>query len=212
MLEQRIKNCSKNARYISKTSQNHLICCGGQFLTALVIRKIIEIIFLADEVSDCSIQEQLSLVIRYADRDCVTREEFLGFLHCDLGLSGKALAGTVIGGLINLGLGIRNCPGQGYDRAAVVYGHLNGFSVHICKINSKAIYTHCHSHRLNLVIGASCNIKWIRNAFSEIIEVSYFFKFSESEQKMLINSIIKHAPASQEKGYLISVLFDGLKM
>ena len=121
------------------------------------------------------------------------------FLHCDLGLSGKALAGTVLGGLIILGLGLRNCPGQGYDRVAVVYGHLNGFSVHICKINSKAIYTHCHSHRLNLVIGASCNIQWIRNVFTEIKEVSYFFKFSEPEQKMLINSIIKHAPDSQKK-------------
>ena len=126
-------------------------------------------------------------------------EEFLCFLHCDLGFSGKALAGTVLGGLINPGLGFRNCPGQGYDRATVVYGHLNRFSAHICKINSKAIYTHCHSHRLNLVIGVSCNIQWIRNVFSETKEVSYFFRFSEPEQKMLINSIIKHAPDSQKK-------------
>ena len=41
---------------------------------------------LADEASDCSNQEQLSLVIRYVDSDCVVREEFMGLLHCDLGL------------------------------------------------------------------------------------------------------------------------------
>ena len=103
-------------------------------------------------------QEQLSLVIRYIYSDCVKREEFLGFLHYGLGLSGKALPETVLGGLINLGLDIRNCRGHGYDEAAAVSGHINGLSAHISKINSKAIYTHCHSHRLNLVIGASCNI------------------------------------------------------
>ena len=84
---------------------------------------------LADEASDFSNQEQLSLVIRYVDSDCVIREEFLGFLHCDLGLSGKPLAETVLGGLIDLGLGIRNCPGQGYDGAAAVSGHINRYTL-----------------------------------------------------------------------------------
>ena len=124
---------------------------------------------------------QLSLVIRFVDSDCVIREKFFGFLHCDLGLSGKALAETVLGGLSNLGLDIRNCPGQGYGRAAVVSGHINGLSARICKINSKAIYTHCHSHRLTLVIDASCNIQSVRNVFDQIKEIFYFFKFFEPQ-------------------------------
>ena len=74
-------------------------------------------------------------------------------------MSGKALAETVLSGFTNLGLDIKNCRGQGYDGAAAVSGHINGLSARICRINSKAIYTHCHSHRLNLVIGASCNIQ-----------------------------------------------------
>ena len=73
---------------------------------------------LAEEASDSSNQEQLPLVMIYVDSDCVVREEFLGFLHCDLGLSGKALAETVLGRLTNLSLDIRNCHGQCYDRAA----------------------------------------------------------------------------------------------
>ena len=114
-------------------------------------------------------------------------------------MSGKTLAETVLGGLIDLGLDIRNCRGQGYDGAAAVSGHINGLSAHICKINNKGIYTHCHSHRLNLVIGASCNIQCVRNVFDQIKEISYFFKFSEPRQKMLINSIKEHAPDSQKK-------------
>ena len=77
MLEQHLKNCSRNASYISKTSQNDLISCCGQFITELVVRKIKENQFfsvLADEASDCSNQVQLSLVIRYVDRDSVVRE------------------------------------------------------------------------------------------------------------------------------------------
>ena len=141
----------------------------------------------------------MSLVIRYVDSDCVIREEFLGFLHCDLGLSGKALAETVLGGLIDLGLDIRNCRGQGYDGAAAVSGHINGLSAHICKINNKAIYTHCHSHHLNLFIGTACNIQCVRNVLDQTKEISYFFRLSEPQQKMLINSIKEHAPDSQKK-------------
>ena len=157
VLEQHLKNYSKNASYISKTSQNDFISCCGQFITELVVRKIKENQFfsiLADEASDCSTQEQQSLVIKYVDSDCVIREEFLGFLRCGLRFSGKSLAETVLGGLINIGLGIRNCRGQSYGGAAAVSGHINGLSAHICKINSKAIYKHCHSYRLNLVTGA----------------------------------------------------------
>ena len=83
-------------------------------------------------------------------------------------MSGKVLAEKVLGGLINLGLDIRNCRGQGYGRAAAVSEYINGLSAHICKISSKAIYTHCHSHRLNLVIGASCNIQCVTIVFDQI--------------------------------------------
>ena len=40
--EQHLKTCSKNADYISKTSQNNLISCFGQFITELIVRKIKE--------------------------------------------------------------------------------------------------------------------------------------------------------------------------
>ena len=66
---------------------------------------------LADEESDCSNQEQLSLVIRSVDGSSAMREEFLGFLRCDLGLSWKALAETVLNGIGSIALDIHNCHG-----------------------------------------------------------------------------------------------------
>ena len=56
----------------------------------ILVKKIKEIGFfsvLADEESDCSNQEQLSLVIRFVDGSGAMREEFLGFQRCDLALS-----------------------------------------------------------------------------------------------------------------------------
>ena len=124
---------------------------------------------------DCSNQEEASIVIRYVDIDCVVRKEFLGFLHYYFGFSGKALAETILVGLINSELGIRSCR-QDYNGAAAVSEHINGLSAHILKINSKAIYTHCHSNRLHLVFGASYNIQCIRNVFDQIKEIYYFFQ------------------------------------
>ena len=71
-LENHLKTCSKNASYISKTSQNELICCCGKFIKDALIKDIKESNFfsiLVDEASDCSNQEQLSLVLILVDKD-----------------------------------------------------------------------------------------------------------------------------------------------
>ena len=127
------------------------------------------------------------------------REKFLGFLHCELGLSGKALAETILTEIGNLTLHINNYRGQRYDEAASVSGHINGLSAHILGTNEKAVYTHCHSYRLNLVMVASCSIQYVRNALDQIKELSFFFIFSEPRQKMLGLSIGNHAPDCLKK-------------
>ena len=98
--------------------------------------------------SDCSNQEQLSLVIKFVGGSGEIREELLGFLHCELGLFGKVLAEIVLNGVANLTLDIHNCRGQGYDGASCVSDYINGLSAEILCINEEAIYTHCRSHRL----------------------------------------------------------------
>ena len=195
-LENHLKTCSRNASYISKTSQNELIYCCGKFIKDVLMKDIKESNFfsiLTDEASDCSNQEQLSFALRFVDKDGEIREEFLGFLHCELGLFGKALAETILTEIGNLTLDINNCRGQRYDGAASVSGHINGLSAHIVRVNEKAVYTHCHSHRLDLVVAASCSIQYVRNILDQIKELSFFFNFSEPRQKMLDLSIENHA-------------------
>ena len=79
-------------------------------------------------------------------------------MHCELGVTGKALAETSLTELGNLTLKINNWRGHGYDGAASVSGHTNGVLAQILRFNEKAICTHCYSHRLNLAVAASCSI------------------------------------------------------
>ena len=90
---------------------------------------------------------------------------------------------TVLSGLINLGLDIKNCRGEGYNGAVAVSRHINGLSAHIFIINRKVIYANCHSHRLNLVIGASCNIQCVRNVFDSTKEMFYFLSFLSPDKR-----------------------------
>ena len=119
-----------------------------------------------------------------------------------MGLSGKALAETSLIEIGNFTLDITNCHGQGYDGAASVSGHINGLSAHILRINEilfVRLNSHCHSHRLNLVVAASCSIQYVRNVLDQIKELSFFFNFSEPRQKMLDLSIENHAPDCLKK-------------
>jgi hypothetical protein len=55
-------------------------------------------------------------------------------------------------------LSLEDCRGQGYDGAGSVAGHINGLSAQKLRLNKKALYNHCYSHRLNLAVCDSIGI------------------------------------------------------
>ena len=72
-------------------------------------------------------------------------------------------------------------------------------SAQILRINEKAIETHCHSHRLNLVVAASCIIQIVRDVLDQIRELSYFFNYSEPRQKILDACVENYTPNSSKR-------------
>ena len=88
-----------------------------------------------------------------------------------------ALAEFILSKIENLTLDISNCREQGNDGAASVTSHISCLSAHRLRINEKAIYTHCHSHQLSLMVTASCSITYVRNVLYQIEEFSFFFIF-----------------------------------
>ena len=189
ILEEHFRTAPKNATYRSKTTQNELICCSAEIVTNKIVDEIKQGRFfsiLADEVADCSNKEQMPLVLRYVDPEGEIQERFVKFIHCDTGTSGKALATKIVNCITNeLKLDVQNCRGQCYDGAGNMAGKYAGVAARIAEINSKALYTHCFSHRLNLCVASSCSIQKVKNAMEKMRQVANLFTYSTKKQLLL---------------------------
>ncbi|CAB4029058.1 52 kDa repressor of the inhibitor of the kinase-like, partial [Paramuricea clavata] len=208
VLEDHLKNCGKNKSYISKTSQNKIIKCCGQVISEQIIQDIKASKFysiIADEAADSSHKEQMSLVLRFVDIDINIREEFIAFLQCRWGLTGEQLAKLILEALNNLTLSIDDCRGQGYDGAGAVAGHINGLSANILRINEKALYTHCYSHRLNLAVCDSLTVVEVNTMMKHVKEVSHFINISQT-RNMPFEEIVRNYPEREsQKKRLVDV-------
>ena len=74
-------------------------------------------------------KKQMSLVLRFVDKNFDVQEEFFCFLHCKSVLSGKVLSETLFAEISELKLDISDCRGQGFDGAAAVSGSENAWQL-----------------------------------------------------------------------------------
>nr|XP_047137463.1 52 kDa repressor of the inhibitor of the protein kinase-like [Hydra vulgaris] len=173
ILKEHLLSAPKNSTYISKTIQNELIeCCGNAIEEVLLndIKKSKYFSIIADEASDCATIEQLSIVIRYVDLNSNIKEVFLCFFECKTGTSGLSIATNILETLKEFGLDIRKCRGQSYDGAASMSGEYKGVSSVIKNVNPKALFVHCASHKLSLVVGKSCQIQQLLPGQAKLID------------------------------------------
>ena len=102
-LKEHVSKCKQNASYISKTAQNDIINCCGEIITEQIIEDLKDHRFysiLADEAADCSNKEQMSLVLRFVEKDYI-------------GLTGKDLSTVLLKSITeDLKLNIDDCRGQ----------------------------------------------------------------------------------------------------
>ena len=134
--------------HTSSNIQNQLISILSDHICNATLRKVCSSLcytLIADEVTDSSNNEQLSIVIRYVEPETASiREDLDTLLECDSGIIDKALADKMLGFVRNhLDPSKMRC--QAYDGAAA-------------RISSQypiALYTHCTSHCLNLAVVAS---------------------------------------------------------
>ena len=146
---------------------------------------------LADETTDISCQEQLSLCARCLNDDFAIEECFLQFVPIT-DLSGKNLASTIITKLSQFGINVSKMRGQGYDGA--MSGKLNGAQAHIREIIPTALNVHCAAHSLNLAVSNSCDLPPIRNCMGTIASVYNFFN-APKRQNVLQSTITTILPA-----------------
>ena len=105
---------------------------------------------MTDETKDLSKQEQLSIVLRYLDREGTNNKRFLTFAQAT-SLNAESLSNYLIKVLEDNGLDLTYVVSQGYDRVSVTSAHCTGVQQQIKKSLS-AIHIHCCAHMLNVVL------------------------------------------------------------
>ena len=200
VLGEHLATASRNATYTSSVIQNQVI----DVLADQVRQKIIGNVqvakwfnVIADEVTDVSNKEQLSLVLRYVEPDTLlVRKYLVGFFECDTGISGRALADKITSCVRVYGLDLSNLRGQAYDGAGNMAGSVNGIAALIASDYPLAIYLHCTSHCLNLAVVTSLQITSVHNMMSIVERVFHFFAAHPKRQRALEQAILDTQPAS----------------
>ncbi|KAL3060810.1 hypothetical protein OYC64_015201 [Pagothenia borchgrevinki] len=135
---------------------------------------------------DVSGIEQLSICIRYIKHVNGAKicEEFLGF--CPLAKQDAAsITEAILSQLEKWGLEIDYLRGQGYDGASAMSGHVSGVQQRMKELQPRALFTHCRSHALNLVVHGCSDIPFIRNTMATIENIAVFFSASAVRKHML---------------------------
>ena len=180
VVKSHLVKCAGNARYSGKTIENELINVIGNYIRESLLREIKEAKYfsiLCDEVTDSANLEQLSLVVRFVDKECDIREEFLDFESAER-ITGAVISNLILAKLQQWGLDLLNCRGQGYDGASNMSSQARGVQGLIARRNPKAVYVHCNSHVLNLVLVKACTLPSVRNMSGTVPEIPNFFNYS----------------------------------
>ena len=133
---------------------------------------------MADECVDISNHEQLVICLRWVDHCLDVHEDFLGLYHI-ADTSANTITAAIKDCLVRMNLQWNRCRGQCYDGAASMAGCRTGVASQILALESRALYTHCYGHSLNL---AMCDTikkcKLTRDALNAVYEISKLIKFS----------------------------------
>lgn len=190
ILEEHLSHCKPTEKYISHRVQNELIdICGTLIREHIVetVKKCHSFSVLADETADISGTEQMSLGVRYVSNNTAEaeiREEFLGFVPLEQ-LDAKSIASSILKTLSSFGLDLNLLVGQGYDGCATMAGTENGVQKIINDLYPKALFFHCASHTLNLVIHDLNAVADIRNSIGTIKNIIVFFRESVLRRKLI---------------------------
>lgn len=206
-LRHHLENVRGNAKYTSPEIQNELLDLSAQLIVnniASDCKKAGCYAFIADESTDVSVKEQISVCVRFVQKGNngrhIIREEFLSFVDADKGTNAEALTTKFLEALNNLGLPLDQMRAQGYDGASVMSGHINGVQARIQRQNPKAAYIHCRAQVLNLCIVHSSKLPLIRNIMDTMQEVSLAFKFSAKRFLVFQEQLRQNADVREEMG------------
>ncbi|KAF0709878.1 zinc finger MYM-type protein 1-like, partial [Aphis craccivora] len=172
------------------------------------IKKSCGFSIILDSTQDIKKVDQVSIIIRYVlvnyeIKKIEIKESFLGFFVLDKHHA-VDYANLLRQTLLTFGLSINKCFGQGYDGAAVMSGQHSGVQTLIRSDFPNAVYVHCCSHNLNLVISDAAKSSSKVQTFFNIVQDVYNF-FSVSAPRWALLALGKEVESKIQKKTLKKV-------
>ncbi|XP_060966863.1 uncharacterized protein LOC133035121 [Cannabis sativa] len=157
----------RNATYTSPTTQKQILHVLGNIVTNAIREEIGDVKFsvIVDEARDESKKEQMSIVLRFVDKDGYVQERFFGLIHVK-DTAALTLKECIFSILSNYSLDVQSIRGQRYDCASNMRGQWNSLQALISSECPYAYCVHCFAHRLQLALVP---------ASREVIPVHQFF-------------------------------------
>ena len=136
---------------VSATTQNDILECVLEVYRKEVVSQVGQAHFvavIADETTDISVQNQLSIVLRYIHQGNVV-ERFWGFFKPKRA-NANGISEIILTELAKILQGNTNkVIAQTYDGASVMKGRIGGVHVKVKQVYQNAHYVHCAAHQVN---------------------------------------------------------------
>ncbi|XP_057779891.1 uncharacterized protein LOC130998490 [Salvia miltiorrhiza] len=150
-----INGAPENLKLIAPSIQKDIMNAAAVKTINVIMEEIGGALFsiLVDESRDISMKEQMSIVLRFVNKDACIVERFVGVEHVT-STTALALKEAIDCFFSRHNLSISRLRGQGYDGASNMQGAFNGLKALILKENPCAFYIHCFAHQLQLALVA----------------------------------------------------------
>lgn len=184
-LKRHLEKESGKTKMISWYAQNEIIQCIAKFVRNRITNDISEekyFAIIADEVTDNHANKEILLLcLRYVyfeNKQPKIVETFFDSIHLKGRPTGKNIGNNILTLLSKHDIDVRNCRAQAYDGAAAMGSARKGASAIVREQQSKAEYTHCRSHIINLAIIHACKNDYIKKMVAIVTQMSLFYDLS----------------------------------
>ena len=167
--------------YTSPTIHNEMIKLMGLSILRNIVAELQKapfLVIMADETTDTSNREQVTLFLQWVTDTLDVNEEFLGLYHVD-SIDAASICMVITDLFQRYGLSIGRLRSQCYDGASAMSGSRSGVAKRILDLEPKAFFVHYYGHALNL---SACDTlkqcQVMRDALETTHEITKLIKYS----------------------------------